>query len=225
MSEQSADPGHRLEMAPGALAQATGFDAFLGELQAGAPEMTYKWTKSKEYSCDWIIKRIASGTGVDVGGTPYLQRKLTEKGCKMWLYDHNAQPGSDLVIQDDMLNILAHFPEDSLDFITTRHTLEHAIVPLFQLWAYRKILKQGGRLFVIVPQHNENWVWFGTHHNCLPYENWVMLFYRAGFAIARAEAGSWSPTNPAFIEWRFELIKESDQMRLEHFPLPKRRHL
>lgn len=208
-----------------ATAEPTGFSAFLKELQSGAPEMAYKWNKSKELSCDWIIRRIASGTGVDVGGTPYLQEKLAQKGCKMWLYDHMPMAGNDMAIQDDMLNILAHFDEGSLDFITTRHTLEHAIVPLFQLWAYRKLLKDGGRLFVIVPQHNENWVWFGTHHNCLPYENWLMLFYRAGFGIERAEAGSWSTKDPSFIEWRFELIKESPQMRLEHYPLRKRRYL
>jgi SAM-dependent methyltransferase len=202
--------------------EAPGFQAFLRELRTAAPEMAYKWNTAKERSCDWIIRRISAGVGADIGGTLYLQDKLTEKGCKVWLYDHIALPDRENVIQDDMMNVLAHFEPDSLDFITTRHTLEHALVPLFQLWAYRKILKDGGRLFVIVPQHNEDWVWFGTHHNCLPYENWVMLFYRAGFGIVRAEAGSWHPSNPAFIEWRFELVKEGAGLRMEHYPLRKR---
>jgi SAM-dependent methyltransferase len=196
----------------------TRFDEFLAELAANAPAMKYVWNTQKETSCDWIISRISQGTGIDVGGTPYLLKKLKEKGCDMRILDQFVPENNVDYIQDDMMNILAHFEDRSLDFITTRHTLEHSVVPLFQLWAYNKILRPGGKLFVIVPRHVTDWIWFGTHHNCLPIENWFMLFYRAGFHVGTHESGTWRAGNPKFTEWRFELIKETETLRLENCP-------
>jgi len=37
------------------------------------------------------------------------------------------------VVRDDMINILDHFAPESLDFITTGHTLEPSLAPLIQL--------------------------------------------------------------------------------------------
>lgn len=195
------------------LPTAPGFSQFLAEMQALAPDVKYVWSKEKELSCDWIIERIDGGKGVDIGGTPYLYNKLREKGCDMTIYDQFLEPDFEQGIADDMINVLDHFDQESLDFITTRHTLEHAISPMFQLWAYNRILKTGGKLFVIVPNHSKEWVWFPTHNNCLPYDNWAMLFYRMGFNIKTADAGTWKRADPKFIEWRFELVKASNTLR------------
>src|SRR5690606_1629202 len=157
----------------------------------------------KTRSCQWLLDRVPAGaTGVDVGGTEYLCKKLAEKGCKVTYFDIGKPVDYGDHIQDDMFNILRHFPETSLDFITTRHTLEH------------RLLKDDGRLFVIVPMHNARWVWFATHFNCLPYENWLMLFYRAGFKVEEHDAGTWSIKRPDFVELRFSLSVESRQLRL-----------
>jgi hypothetical protein len=191
-----------------------GFKEFLDEVTERSPAMEYVWTREKEISCGWIISQISSGKGVDVGGTEFLCKKLSEKGVDITCYD--MFPPSEPIphVKDDMINILDHFEEKSLDFITTRHTLEHSLVPLFQLWAYKRLLKEGGKLFVIVPIHHRDWVWFGTHHNCLPYDNWVMLFHRAGFKVEISDAGSWKPWDPKYIEYRFRLSVDSRALRL-----------
>ena len=192
----------------------TGFKEFLNEVARRSPLMEHGWWREKEISCQWILSQIAGGRGVDVGGTTYLCKKLAEKGADITYYDI-APPSEALAhIQDDMVNILDHFEERSLDFITTRHTLEHSLAPLFQLWAYNRLLKDNGKLFVIVPMHHKDWVWFGTHHNCLPHENWIMLFHRAGFKIEVSDAGTWKPWDPKYVEYRFRLSVESRELRL-----------
>lgn len=193
------------------------FQRFLLELRESFPEKDYRWTKGKERSCKWMLSRVpANARGVDVGGTEYLCRKLAEKGCQVTFFDLEAPSSFENRVQDDMFNILRHFPERSLDFITTRHTLEHSLVPMYQLWAYNRLLKDDGKLLVIVPMHNKRWVWFTTHFSCLPYENWLMLFYRTGFKVDECDAGNWSSksSRPDFVEYRFALSVESRTLRL-----------
>jgi SAM-dependent methyltransferase len=170
----------------------------------------------KAQSCDWMIERIDAGSrGVDVGATEYLCEQLDKKGCDITYFDFAAPRLFPKAIEDDMFNVLDHFHERSLDFITTRHTLEHALVPLFQLWAYNRLLKDDGRLFVIVPQYNTKWLWFHTHFSCLPVSSWRMLFYRAGFRVVESTTAPWHPTRKAYMENRFELAIETRRMRLE----------
>ncbi len=196
------------------------YSEFMAELKDQFKDFGYTWTKSKEVSCDWILERLPTGTGVDVGGTSYLVKKAQEMGRDITYYDYF--PPSDLAIEKhitaDMNEFAEHFLPKSLDFITTRHTLEHSLNPLFQLWQYNRTLKDEGVLLVIVPQHSTKWVWFYSHFNCLPLENWLMLFHRAGFSIKRAIAGSWWSENPEYIEYRFMLKVESRQLRLDNPP-------
>lgn len=195
-----------------------GFDRFLEELSRASPAMEYVWSDDKSVSAKWMLDRIPAGSrGVDVGGTVWLCQQLAAKGCDAVCYDL-FPTGFPKSVQGDMTAILEHFEERSLDFITTRHTLEHAVCPMFQLWAYNRLLKDDGRLLVIVPQHAREWIWFGTHHNCLPRENWIMLFHRMGFRIAESDAGSWKPHDSKFIEYRFDLCVETRQMRLGYSP-------
>lgn len=192
------------------------FDHFRKELNETAPFVSYGFSEMKAQSCGWMIDRIpAGGTGVDVGGTEFLCERLSEKGCDVTFYDFGAPQQFPKFIEDDMFNVLDHFEEKSLDFVTTRHTLEHALVPLFQLWAYNRLLKDDGRLLVIVPQYNTKWLWFHTHFSCLPVDSWHMLFYRAGFRIVSSDTAPWHPTRKAYIENRFELAIETRSMRLD----------
>lgn len=218
-SRPAAEGGARADAqqstADGAGPDLQNFMLFLKELQDEFPENRYRWTKGKERSCKWLLRRVPAGaTGVDVGGTEYLCHKLSEKGCKVTYFDLTAPANYGEHVQDDMFNILRHFPERSLDFITTRHTLEHSLVPMYQLWAYNRLLKDDGRLLVIVPMPSKRWVWFATHFSCLPYENWLMLFYRTGFKIEEADAGTWSARRSDFVEFRFALSVETRQLRL-----------
>jgi len=196
------------------LCKKSGFEIFLEELHAQTPDRAYNWTKDKEIACQWILEHVVSGKGVDVGGTEYLCEKLAAAGRDIIYYDINLPQRYSPSIQDDMVNILEHFKPKSLDFIISRHTLEHSVAPMFQLWAYNRILKDNGQLIVVVPIHTKEWVWFHTHHNCLPLENWLMLFHRAGFKIQESGSGSWNPRRPLFMEMRFDLRVDSRVMRL-----------
>ncbi len=193
-----------------------GFGRFLAAMQGSFPEKGYRWTRAKERSCDWMVQRITPGTrGVDIGGTEYLCQQLADNGCDITYYDFVAPqrfPGP--AITDDMFNVLRHFEPRSLDFITTRHTLEHSIVPLFQLWAYNQLLVDGGRLLVIVPAYHERWVWMTTHFHCVPPDSWHMLFHRAGFAVREFEIGTWKRNKPEFVEHRFLLEVQARDLRL-----------
>jgi SAM-dependent methyltransferase len=192
-----------------------GFARFMAAMHGAFPEKSYRWTKAKERSCDWLIDRIPAGTtGVDVGGTEYLCEKLAAKGCAVTYYDFVPPQAFPTYIQDDMFNVLRHFEPRSLDFITTRHTLEHSFVPLFQLWAYNQLLADDGLLLVTVPAYHDRWVWMTTHFHCVPPDSWHMLFHRAGFGIREFEVGTWKPHKPEFIEHRFVLEVQSRELRL-----------
>ncbi len=192
----------------------------MSALGGAFPEKSYRWTRAKERSCDWIIERVPAGArGVDVGGTEYLCQKLTDKGCDVTYYDFVSPRQFDgPAVTDDMFNVLRHFEPASLDFITTRHTLEHSFVPLFQLWAYNQLLADDGRLLVTVPAYHDRWVWMTTHFHCVPPDSWHMLFHRAGFRVAEFEIGIWKRAQPEFVEHRFLLEVDSRSLRLKGRP-------
>jgi hypothetical protein len=58
-------------------------------------------------------------------------------------------------VQDDMINIPDHFAPESRDLLTTRHTLEHSLAPLFQL--FRPTTDNNGPAIVV------------TNNPCPPY--------------------------------------------------------
>lgn len=185
----------------------------------------YGFSPGKKRSCDWMLARLPAGKGVDVGGTYYLVASAAEKGRDVVFYDlyPPSTPVDAAVVTDDMANFGAHFDRESLDFITCRHTLEHCLNPLYQLWQFNRSLKDGGKLLVVVPTHSKRWVWFYTHFNCVPIENWRMLFYRAGFEVLDFEAGTWKPRDPDFIEYRFVLGVQSRELRLSNPSPPVRK--
>lgn len=191
---------------------------FRDELQRSFKDYGYGWSHQKARSCDWIVRRLPKeGVGVDVGGTAYLVKKVQANGERQITYfDYfpPRDPEIERFVAADMAEFGNHFAPRSLDFITTRHTLEHSLNPLFQLWQYNRALKDGGRLVVVVPQYSKKWVWFFSHFSCLPQESWLMLFHRAGFAVKEATAGTWKPWNPEFIEYRFVLDVEKRGLSL-----------
>lgn len=195
------------------------FQEFLAELSKKTPNIDYDWTPAKESSCRWIIDRIKQGeVGLDVGGTEWLCHELTKRGVDITCFDMTPSRTYPKWVQGDMMEVGDRFEQRSFDFITTRHTLEHSIAPLFQLWCYNRLLKDKGRLFVIVPVHIREWIWYPTHHNCLPHENWIMLFHRAGFRMKWTDAGTWNPADFKFVEHRYELEVEHREMRLDSGP-------
>lgn len=196
------------------------FAEFMAAVDRRFPRrMHYEWSQGKERSSDWIVERVPPGsTGVDVGGTEYLCHQLADRGCQVTFYDLVRPRSFTRHVQDDMFNIRRHFEPRSLDFVVTRHTLEHSFVPLYQLWAYNQLLRDDGLLMVTVPCYHERWVWMPTHFHAVPPDSWHMLFYRAGFDIDAFTIGRWRPRGPAFVEHRFQLRLASRELRLRGRP-------
>ena len=96
-----------------------------------------------------------------------------EKGHKVAKYDLSFLP-----VQDGYI-------DESVDFIFLRHALEHSPYPIFSLVEYNRILKQGGKMYIELPQpdcdrHHE---WNLNHYSILGASQWAALFHRTGFNI------------------------------------------
>lgn len=75
--------------------------------------------------------------------------------------------------------------DESVDFIFLRHALEHSPYPIFSLMEYNRVLKQGAKIYIEVPQpgcerkHEFN----SNHYSILTNDMLVALLYRTGFTI------------------------------------------
>jgi SAM-dependent methyltransferase len=100
--------------------------------------------------------------------------KLCEsKGHKVAKYDLSFLP-----VQDGYI-------DESVDFIFLRHALEHSPYPIFSLVEYNRILKQGGKMYIELPQpdcdrrHEFNL----NHYSILGASQWIALLQRTGFNL------------------------------------------
>lgn len=77
------------------------------------------------------------------------------------------------------------YPDESVDFIFSRHSLEHSPYPIFTLVEYNRVLKQGGKIFIEVPApdcerlHEFNL----NHYSILGSKQLEALLIRTGFEI------------------------------------------
>jgi SAM-dependent methyltransferase len=73
------------------------------------------------------------------------------KSGKHFVFDHNKEPGSQFVLEG--LDLSA-FPDASYDFILSCHMLEHTANPLRALKEWKRVLKDGGSLLLVLPHKN-----------------------------------------------------------------------
>ena len=75
--------------------------------------------------------------------------------------------------------------DESVDFIFARHSLEHSPYPIFTLMEYNRVLKQGGKIYIELPQPNcERMHEYNLNHYSILGENqWVAFLNRCGFTI------------------------------------------
>jgi SAM-dependent methyltransferase len=77
------------------------------------------------------------------------------------------------------------YHDESVDFIFLRHALEHSPWPIISLIEYNRVLKQGAKLYIEVPQpdcdrrHEENL----NHYSIFGQNQLVALLHRTGFSI------------------------------------------
>lgn len=79
------------------------------------------------------------------------------------------------------------YADETLDFIFSRHSLEHSPFPYITLIEYNRVLKTGGLMYVEVPapdaerghEYNLN------HYSIMGVRQWHALFLRAGFDLLK----------------------------------------
>ncbi len=105
------------------------------------------------------LESICQGRGIDVGcgsskTTPdCLGVDITPGGAVGSVGSEMGRISTaDLVASGDCLPM---FGDESLDFVVARHNLEHYHDPKGALSEWRRVLKKGGRIGVIVPDHDQ----------------------------------------------------------------------
>ena len=75
--------------------------------------------------------------------------------------------------------------DESADFIFLRHALEHSPYPMFSLMEYNRVLKQGCKIYIEVPQPNcdRKHEFNLNHYSILGEQQLAALLQRAGFDI------------------------------------------
>ena len=89
---------------------------------------------------------------------------------------------------------------DEFDGALAMHVLEHSPFPLYVLLAIRRALKEGGWLYVAVPEPTKKWITHKAHFTVLSLRGWKKLLKDAGFTILSFEKGKFGPKS---IEGRF----------------------
>lgn len=202
----------------------TAAEKFALEFNRNLKYFNYKWSKAKNLSVKWIADQVDPGNVLDIGGTVHLLKHLVnKKNIIASIFDAFPLTGLEPHEYKNMytgefsqlLDIIPH--DEKFNTITCRHSLEHCLNPIFILWQINQLLVTRGKLIVILPPHNKKWIWFYTHFNCLPEENWEMIFYRTGFKIEKKEYGQWDnkQRDPNFKETRYVLISETKDLRLQ----------
>ena len=75
--------------------------------------------------------------------------------------------------------------DESVDFIFLRHALEHSPYPIFSLIEYNRLLKQGAKIYIEVPQPDcdRKHEWNPNHYSIFGQNQLAALLNRTGFSI------------------------------------------
>lgn len=126
----------------------------------------------------WILD-VGCGTGHDL--KRFQQNRMQTAGFTLSL-DDVSEVHKSCVYQMEQEFMRT---EGGYDFLWSRHTLEHSIMPAFALTEYARVLKQGGIAYVEVPAPAtpQKWIEHKSHYSVLPTAGWLSLMDRAGFDV------------------------------------------
>jgi ubiquinone/menaquinone biosynthesis C-methylase UbiE len=143
-----------------------------------------QWDKEKN-----ILLKIVNGKGADIGcGSRKISHNcigvdLTGKGEKgQFGYEKNKISVSDYKSSGDNLFM---FKDNELDFIVAKHNLKHYAESEQTLKEWKRVLKFGGKIGVIVPddRYLNSLKLDETHKIAFDSEKLEKLFQKAGFKI------------------------------------------
>lgn len=76
------------------------------------------------------------------------------------------------------------FPDGDFDLIWSRHCIEHSPMPLLTLFEYNRVVRDGGFVYIEVPQADSVHIENPNHYSLFSDRGWRNLFKRAKFEIA-----------------------------------------
>ena len=123
-------------------------------------------------------------TGITL--SPNDIKACEDKGHAIKKYDMSFLPQKD------------GYYDESVDFIFSRHSLEHSPYPIFTLIEYNRVLKQHGKIYIEMPapdcerQHE----WNLNHYSILGRNQLAALLDRTGFTINTFDVLSFDATFP-----------------------------
>jgi SAM-dependent methyltransferase len=132
---------------------------------------------------------------LDLGcGPGYFLNEMKERGYTN-LVGATLSPGDTKICeanghtvkQYDMsfLPVKDGYIDESVDLIFARHALEHSPFPILTLIEWNRVLKQGGKLYIELPQpdNDRRHEWNSNHYSILGASQWAALLVRTGFTI------------------------------------------
>ena len=157
------------------------------------------------------LRNICIGKGIDVGCG---NSKVTETCIGIDIYgkgelgkygsQKNKPSVADYRLNGDDLTI---FKDNELDFVVASHNLEHYSNPKKTLIEWKRVLKIGGKVGVVVPNNNKVYSieLDPTHKVSFTLESLERLFKEVGFKILRK--------GDAIKNWSIFLIAEKGELK------------
>lgn len=147
------------------------------------PQMVASFIPQFELKENDLILDIGCGPGIFLQEMKDLHYKSVI-GVTLSNEDIDICEKKNLKVVRSSMSDLA-FDDNSVDFIWCRHALEHSPYPLFTLFEFNRVLKNGGKAYIEVPMpdsvrpHEQN----PNHYSILGNNMWNSLFIKAGFKI------------------------------------------
>jgi ubiquinone/menaquinone biosynthesis C-methylase UbiE len=179
--------------------------ATLGKTVYPEPKLDYH-EKLIDTAIDVFVKGKFKDV-LDVGfGTGYSLNKFKELGLNVTGITLDEQEmNHDNVKLMDMAFL--DFPDNSFDLVWCRHSLEHSVMPMIALLEFKRVLRDGGHLYVEVPQDESVHVDNPNHYSMFSDRSWQSLFRKAEFRLLNR--GQWVIHLDGWIDlyWHYWLKK------------------
>ena len=146
------------------------------------------------------------------------------RGSALKVFKENGLDATGITLGDEDLDIciksgynvhkmdmsFLEFEDNVYDLVWARHCLEHSPMPIITLFEFWRVLKDGGFLYVEVPEdlspHLEN----PNHYSLLSDHLWQSLFRRVGFELQYRTQFSIRLSNWTDIFWSYWLKKDGE---------------
>jgi len=168
----------------------TRFEKHIGELRKTVyrePVIEYH-EKMIDSAMAAFVSRYPYKDVLDVGfGTGYSLGKFKEHGIKatgITLDDSEFKDAKFIGYDVHLMSMeFLDFEDKSFDLIWCRHALEHSVMPMIALMEFKRVLRDGGYIYIEVPQDGGIHVDNPNHYSMLSDRSWQALMRKTGFIL------------------------------------------